>query len=83
MGCVDIAGSGGVHLVGGVSALVATMILQPRLGRFKSDDGEVITDKHNDLPMGNATNALVGMFMLWYILVLYRFMMLHCSFELH
>lgn len=57
MGVIDIAGSGAVHLVGGTSGLVATLMLGPRIGRY---------DKGSDpLPPGNATNAIVGMFMLW------------------
>ena len=56
MGCVDIAGSGAVHLVGGVIGLVATVILKPRLGRFEGKSKP---------PMGCPTNVLLGMFMLW------------------
>jgi ammonia channel protein AmtB len=57
-GVIDIAGSGVVHLLGGVSALVAALLLGPRTGRF---------DKNSDTgKMGHATNAVMGLFMLWY-----------------
>ena len=56
LGCIDIAGSAAVHLIGAVSGLVATLLLKPRIGRYEEDDVP---------PMGNPTNALVGMFMLW------------------
>ena len=56
LGYVDIAGAGPVHLVGGVTGLVATLVLKPRHGRFDSKFGP---------PMGAPTNALLGMFMLW------------------
>lgn len=57
LGAVDIAGSGGVHLLGAVSALVAAIMLGPRKGRYDNER------KHQ---LGNPTNALVGMFMLWW-----------------
>ena len=58
MGAVDIAGCGAVHLVGGVSGLVATLMLKPRTGRFDAD----APPKH----MASPTNVLLGTFMLWW-----------------
>ncbi|XP_077562777.1 putative ammonium transporter 2 [Haemaphysalis longicornis] len=55
---VDIAGCAAVHLVGGASSLVAAAMLKPRHGRY--DRGP------EPPPMGSPTNALVGMFMLWW-----------------
>ena len=57
MGAIDIAGAGAVHLVGGVTGLVATLIMKPRAGRFK--------DGLEAPAMGSPTNAIFGMFMLW------------------
>ena len=57
MGCIDVAGSGGVHLVGGTAGLIGTMMLRPRLNRYEKGYGAP--------KLGNPTNALVGMFMLW------------------
>jgi ammonium transporter len=57
LGVVDIAGSGGVHLVGGSSAFVAAWLLGPRLGRW---------DSGSSPPMGSPTNAIIGLFMLWW-----------------
>ena len=55
-GALDFAGAGPVHLVGGTTGLIATLILQPRLNRF---------DKKRPPEMSSPTNALLGMFMLW------------------
>lgn len=60
MGVIDIAGAGPVHLVGGVTGLVATLMLKPRHGRFT-------TDKNEQPAMGSPTNAILGMFMLWLV----------------
>ena len=57
MGVVDIAGSGGVHLVGGASAFVSAWLLGPRLGRWELSDSP---------PMGSPTNAVIGLYMLWW-----------------
>ncbi|XP_076314978.1 putative ammonium transporter 3 [Tachypleus tridentatus] len=58
MGVIDFAGSAGVHLLGGVSALTSAIMLKPRLRRY--DHGVV------PLPMGNPINAIVGAFTLWW-----------------
>jgi ammonia channel protein AmtB len=58
LGVIDIAGAGPVHLVGGVTGLISTLMLKARHGRF---------DSPRPPPMGSPTNAILGMFMLWYV----------------
>lgn len=57
LGAIDFAGSCAVHLTGGASALVAAILLKPRLHRY--DQGP------NSLAMGDPGNAIIGMFTLW------------------
>ncbi|XP_048589128.1 putative ammonium transporter 3 isoform X2 [Nematostella vectensis] len=58
LGAVDIAGGSAVHLVGGISGLVATLILKPRHGKFDP--------KCPAKQMASPTNVLLGTFMLWW-----------------
>jgi len=59
-GAVDFAGSGVVHMTGGVSAFVAAAWLGPRLGRFDSN-GKVVDIPPHSLPL-----AALGVFLLWF-----------------
>ena len=56
-GAIDIAGCGPVHLVGGTTGLVASILIGPRAGAF---DGE-----RGTLP--SPLKAILGMFMLWLV----------------
>lgn len=56
LGMLDFAGSGAVHLLGAVAALVAAFMLQPRINRY---------DTGTDIKMGNPVNAITGTFILW------------------
>ena len=57
-GMVDFAGSAVVHLTGGVTALAGSLVLGPRIGKFRRDGTVVATPGHN-LPF-----AVVGTLML-------------------
>ncbi|CAE7242652.1 AMT1-1 [Symbiodinium sp. CCMP2592] len=57
VGYMDFAGSGIVHLTGGVSALAGTIVLGPRKGRFENPEE---FESHN-LPL-----VVLGTFALWF-----------------
>ncbi len=50
-GYVDFAGSGVVHLTGGVMALTGVLVLGPRIGKY-GRDGSVRTFSAHNLPLG-------------------------------
>ncbi|ELU09794.1 hypothetical protein CAPTEDRAFT_169940 [Capitella teleta] len=58
-GAIDVAGCGPVHLVGGMTGLVAAIILGPRASAKHSQGGTKET-----LP--SPLKAILGMFMLWW-----------------
>ncbi|MDD5644740.1 MAG: ammonium transporter [bacterium] len=56
----DFAGSTVVHAVGGFAALVGTILLKPRIGKFKQDGSPNAIAGHN-IPL-----ASLGVFILWF-----------------
>jgi len=61
MGCgvIDFAGSGVVHMTGGIAALIAAKIVGPRKGRF-------IEGICKDLPQQSAVLQTLGTLILWF-----------------
>ena len=64
-GIIDLAGSGPVHMTGGVAALMGALILGPRMGRFYDEDGNPL-DEPNDIPPHSVTLQFLGTFCLWF-----------------
>jgi ammonium transporter, Amt family len=65
IGMIDFAGSGVVHTVGGMTALVAAIILGPRIGRFHDADGNRL-DEPASFPPHNVAMQILGTFLLWF-----------------
>mmetsp|Transcript_21862 Transcript_21862/g.38469 ORF Transcript_21862/g.38469 Transcript_21862/m.38469 type:complete len:536 (+) Transcript_21862:269-1876(+) len=65
VGAVDFAGSGVVHVTGGTTALLATMILGPRRGRFYDAQGEPL-DTPKAFPGHSVALQLLGTMILWF-----------------
>jgi Amt family ammonium transporter len=60
MGFADFAGSTVVHTIGGVAALVGTVMLKPRIGKYGIDGKPRVIAGHN-IPL-----ASLGVFILWF-----------------
>lgn len=56
----DYAGSTVVHLTGATAALVATIMLKPRLGKYNKDG------KPNIIPGHNQVYSILGVIILWF-----------------
>lgn len=65
IGAVDFAGSGPVHMAGGVAALAAGIVLGPRRGRFHDENGNLL-EKPYDFPPHNIALSFLGTFLLWF-----------------
>ncbi|KAE8692158.1 Ammonium transporter 1 member 1 [Hibiscus syriacus] len=59
-GVIDFAGSGVVHMVGGIAGLWGAWIEGPRMGRFDSDGKPVTLRGHS------GTLVVLGTFLLWF-----------------
>ncbi|KAL7471210.1 hypothetical protein ACHAXS_011519 [Conticribra weissflogii] len=64
-GVIDLAGSGPVHMCGGVAALVMGIILGPRRGRFYDDDG-VPLEEPKAMGPHSVSLQFLGTFALWF-----------------
>ena len=65
VGMIDFAGSGVVHMTGGATALVAAIILGPRIGRFYDEDGNTLAKPH-EFPPHSVALQVLGTFILWF-----------------
>ncbi len=64
LGFHDFAGSGAIHMVGGLCALIGAAILGPRIGKYTRDKtGKVV--KVNAIPGHNLAIGCLGVFILW------------------
>jgi hypothetical protein len=65
VGMIDFAGSGVVHLTGGLTALIAAIVLGPRKGRFYDEDKNPLENPQPFQPHSVALQVL-GTFILWF-----------------
>jgi len=64
-GFVDFAGSGVVHVTGGVTALIAVKILGPRKGRFHDNVGSLLV-RPKKIQGHSVSLQVLGTFILWF-----------------
>lgn len=57
----DFAGSGVVHVTGGMAGLMGAIVIGPRVGRFRDDDGTPV-----NIPGHSTTLSCLGTFILWF-----------------
>mmetsp|Transcript_937 Transcript_937/g.1484 ORF Transcript_937/g.1484 Transcript_937/m.1484 type:complete len:540 (+) Transcript_937:302-1921(+) len=64
-GMIDFAGGGVVHTTGGVTALIATIILGPRKGRFHDEEGRQLA-KPKEFYGHSIALQMLGTLILWF-----------------
>jgi len=62
---IDFAGSGVVHMTGGLTALIAAIVLGPRKGRFYDADGNPLMEPAT-WPAHSTAMQMLGTFILWF-----------------
>jgi Amt family ammonium transporter len=65
VGMIDFAGSGVVHMTGGMCALLGAIVLGPRIGRFHDENGNLLDEPADFRPHSVALQCL-GTFILWF-----------------
>lgn len=65
LGFIDYAGSAAIHTMGGVTALVGTIFLGARIGKYQRD-GEGSVVKVNAIPGHALSLGALGCFILWF-----------------
>jgi len=70
VGTIDFAGSGVVHMTGGVTALIAAIVLGPHKGRFHDEDGNPL-EVPTTFPPHSVALQVLGTFILWFGCKLY------------
>jgi len=65
VGCIDFAGAGVVHVLGGLTALTAAAIMGPRKGRFHDSEGN-IRKAPKEMPGQSVSLQPLGTFILWF-----------------
>jgi Amt family ammonium transporter len=65
VGMIDFAGSGVVHMTGGMCALIGAIVLGPRIGRFYDENGKVLDEPVHFAPH-SVTLQVLGTFILWF-----------------
>ena len=60
LGFVDFAGSGVVHMLGGVAALAGVLVIGPRLGKYDENGRPRVIAGHS------LTRGALGVFILWF-----------------
>jgi Amt family ammonium transporter len=66
VGMIDFAGSGVVHMTGGITALCAAIVLGPRLGRFYDEDTNEPLATPREFPAHSVALQVLGTFILWF-----------------